>query len=106
MDPLIAILNDALGSIANAMSRSLTRSENLRGGEKVGLRFTGDTIAFRPEVPTTPKHVWCTRLTLENGSPVTAAWSLSWALTSSGTVAVTFQGLAASTTHLASFLYE
>jgi hypothetical protein len=111
LDPLFAILNDFMGSVANALTRNLSRAENFRGNEKVGLRFNSDAsalgeVTFRPEIPTSPKHLICTRLVLENGDAPTTVWSLSWRLTSSGALSVTFRGLSASTTYLCNFIYE
>jgi hypothetical protein len=111
LDPLFAILNDFMGSVVSALTRNLSRAENFRGNEKVGLRFnstataTGE-VTFRPEIPTSPKHLVCTRLVLENGEPPTTVWSVSWRLTSSGTLAVFFRGLSPSVTYLCNFIYE
>ncbi len=106
-------LNDALGTIANALTGGLTREDNFRAGERVGLTFrTEATVAntwpveVKHGMPVSPRHVVCSRMDRVDGAAHSAAWSMSWKLGTNGLIQLTFQGLSASTEYRFNLLYE
>lgn len=109
--PLFQTLNETLGGLVDAMNNGLTRSENLASRAKTGIAFrtpaSGNVqVSFKNELAEAPKHVYATKLERKDGVAIAAAFSLTWALTSSGSIQCTLLGLVASTDYLLSVLYE
>ncbi len=112
MEPLFGVLNDALTSIADALTKRLTLSENLQAGEAMDKEFkTADPVASTSPVlvkwvlPTTPRHLSITRMRTSDDVALTAAWSYSWDLQDPNLFAIRFQGLTASTSYKFNCLY-
>ncbi len=112
-DRLVAMLNETLGALSGALARRLTRAENMLSGIREGATFTtaatvDDTwpVELKADPLVRPKHVWVTKFARQDGVPLSAAWSMSWGLTSAGNLGLTFQGLDASTQYVFSVVYE
>lgn len=112
-DPLFDVLNNVLGDTSNALTKNVTRSENLSATDKVGLTFkTRATIAetwpvvFKNSLATQPLHVVVSRFDRVDGAALTAAYSMTWKMNQSNEVELTFQGLDPSTDYRASVVYE
>jgi hypothetical protein len=105
-------LNEQFSATGIALTRGLTRSENLRSTVKV-ITFTtlavpADTfpLPVKHDLGKRPTDVWVGRLRVVSGSAGSSAWSMTWELDTLGNLSVSFQGLAASTTYEARLLLE
>lgn len=113
VEPLLLILNGALGTIALALSGSLTRRENIRSADKVQFRLTTLAVvantwpkAVKNELPVKVTHCACTYLAKASGAAITAAWSMTWKPNQRNEIELSFQGLEASTEYVATIAYE
>jgi hypothetical protein len=103
---LFQTLNEALGGLSDALSRRLTRSENMRSQTKDIEVETGASVA--DTFPLTikledslsdlaPQLVWPGKVDTLKGDPPTDAVSLLWRLDADGNVQIThIAGLGAS----------
>lgn len=108
---LFDILNQTLGQLSAAMSRSLTRNENMLAGSRVDLPFVSaasgaTTVRVKTDLPFSPKHVVVSCLRKRSGATITAVWSATCAPVAGGSFDVIFQGLDASTDYLFNVLFE
>lgn len=106
-------LNETVGGLVNALSRRLTRSENLLAAGKTGIEFSTQAtvdntwpLRLKNELPIRPSHLWATRLERADGGHISTPWSLTWRLAQSGEVEIRMQGLTASTKYRLSIAYE
>lgn len=111
LDPLLTVLNEFMASTSAALSRRLSRLENFYAGEKTGIAFKSPaagvaTVTVKWEAVGRPRHVVPSGLARRDGAEISAAWSCTWRLTDQGQIAITFQGLAASTDYVCGILYE
>lgn len=108
---LFDVINQSLGQMRDALSRSLTRNENMNAGSRVDLPFTSaasgvSTVRVKTDLNFTPKHVMVSGLRKKSGTVITAAWSATAIQVGGGSFDVVFQGLDASTDYLFNVLYE
>jgi hypothetical protein len=101
MDQVYQLLNESLGQLSGAVTRNLTRTENLLAGEKLGVIFTTPAIGavvvpVKWDVVSRPKHVDVNGLAFADGTPVVDVWSVTWTLAQNNTIQLSFQGLTAS----------
>lgn len=111
MDPLLQLVGDALGQLSFALSRRLTRTENLYAGEKLGATFASPasgtpTLSVKWDVVDRPRHVDVNGLARVDGTAITSAWSCLWTLTQRGTIEIAFQGLAVSASYTCNVRWE
>lgn len=111
MEQVFLLLNEALSQISGALSRRLTRNENMYASEKMGCEFTTPatgvpTLTIKWDVVSKPKHVDVTGLRRSDSAAITSAWSCTYDLTSTGNIQLSFQGLAASTTYRCNVRWE
>lgn len=106
-------LNEAVGGLVLAISRRLTRAENLFAAEKVRLAFTtretlADTwpLKVKNELSVRPTHLWLTKLERDDGAAISSAFSLTWTVGKDGLLELTLQGLDAATKYHLSIAYE
>lgn len=111
MPALLGTLTD----IRAALDQGLTRTENARGGESVGIAFKtaaslDDTwpIMAKNNMPggVRPTHLWVSDLHRADGALVVDAFSVTWELDQAGMLLLTLQGLVAATDYKLSVLYE
>jgi hypothetical protein len=106
-------INTFAAQVSESLTKGITRAENLRGTEKVGLTFTtkataADTfpIPVAHGLPQNPEHVEDTKLERVDGAAITSAYSMTWRNGSEGQVLVTFQGLSNSTKYRVNMTFE
>ncbi len=110
-DTFITSYNEAVGGLVDALDQGLTREENFASKGKTGIAFkttaAGNAVVdFANGLTTSPQHVWLTNLKRKDGAALTVPFSMTWTLSSKGTVQCTLLGLSASTDYLLSVLYE
>lgn len=105
-------LNEWFSVATQALTRGLVRSENMLSTVKT-VSFTTATpaadtfpLAVKHDLGQRPSDVWVSRLRTTNSTAITAAWSFTWELSSSGDLSVWFQGLADATTYEARLVIE
>jgi hypothetical protein len=104
-------LNLSISQFQDALSRNITRNENMLAGSKADLPFTSaasgtTTVRVKTDLPFSPKHVNVSGLRKQNGTAITAAWSATSKPADAGSFDVVFQGLDASTAYFFNVLYE
>lgn len=104
-EPLFLTLNEVMGGLVAALSGRLTRADNFTASDKTGAEFAAPTFHLKNFLATKPKHFQCTKLERIDGAAISAAWSMTWAISATDIV-VTFQGLTAGDKYRASFIYE
>lgn len=108
---LLDVLNQTLGQLRDALSRSLTRNENMLAGSRTELPFTSaasgiTTVRVRTDLGFSPKHVVVSGLRKKSGADITAAWSATSKPVAPSSFDLSFQGLDASTDYLFNVLFE
>jgi hypothetical protein len=103
--------DNELGQLRDALSRSLTRNENMNAGRRENLPFTsaasGPTVVrVKTDLKFAPKHVVVSGLRKKSGAVITAPWSATSTPVPPVSTDVTFQGLDASTDYFFNVLYE
>ena len=111
-EKLLPVIQSALADVGNALKKGLTRRENMVGDwDDVTFR-TSAAVADTWPVPRKhrmagkPEHVVCSRLKRKDGAAITAAWSMTWDLSGTNEIQLTFQGLSDATEYEARILYE
>lgn len=90
MRPFFDRLSEFSGSVSDALTQRLTRSENMRAGEQIGAIFTAPSLTIKSSMAVRPRHVWVTHLEPVNGATaatdgfITPTLLNSWALIDSG----------------------
>ncbi len=111
VDNLLLMLNEFFSQVGAALTRRLTRKENLLASGKTGIRFTTPAAGIEPvpvawDTVSRPEHVQVTKLEQANGTDIDDVWSCTWKVNQKGQILLRFQGLTASTEYFASILYE
>lgn len=105
---LFTQLNEHLTSVTTALTRGLTRAENMRSTVKT-ITFTGGgPIAVKHDLAQRPVDVWVGRLQVLEGTAIGSgsAWSMTWDHGSDGNLSVSFQGLNSTTRYEARLVIE
>lgn len=109
---VLGILSPFFLDTTNALTKGLTRKENMVGDASEVTFTTKATVADTWPVPMKhrmtgrPGHWWCAGIEKTSGAALANAWSLTAKLNQSNQLELTFQGLEASTEYRARIMYE
>lgn len=110
----LGVINDAFTSLANALTRGLTRTENLRAAEKVGFEFTTQAVVantfpvpLKNDLGGLVKHLSASKLeAVTPRGAIVDPYSVTFLQDDKGLLQLTFQGLSGSTKYRCNIAYE
>ncbi len=112
-DRVLTVLSPFVGDVSSALAKGLTRRENMRGDFNDAVRFTTKAtlaatwpVSVKHSMGDRPTSCWLGDLVRADGAAIDDAFSMTWKLSQSNLLELTFQGLAVSTEYRATILYE
>lgn len=111
-DRVLAVLLPFFSDTTNALTKGLTRRENMVGGTGEVTFTTKGTVAdtwpvaMKHDMASRPSDWWISRIEKTSGAALANAVSLTAKLNQKNQLELTFQGLEASTEYRARIMYE
>ncbi len=110
---VLAVLSPFIQDVSGALSKGLTRRENMRSNYNDKVRFTtkatlADTwpILVKNDLGMRAYACWLVDLVRIDGADIDYAPAMTWKHDDKGQFALTFHGLEASTEYRATIIYE